>query len=79
MLAYRVEVGDRVAKGDVIAELVDPSATDPQQARRPIVSGADGLVLSRRAHKYIAAGRNLAKVVGSEPLPERQGGYLLED
>ena len=49
------------------------------QARRPIVSGTDGLVLSRRAHKYIAAGMSLTKVVGKEPLPERQGGYLLED
>ena len=41
-------LGERVKAGVVIAELVDPMADDPTQARRPIVTRADGLLFTRR-------------------------------
>ncbi len=79
VLSYAVELGDTVRKGDVIAWLIDPAADDPATARQPIHAGTDGLVLSRRLHKFALPGMTIAKVVGSETLPERKGAYLLDD
>ena len=79
VLAYRVALGDRVEKGETVAWLVDPAAENPAEARQPIVSGTDGLVLSRKAHKYVVPGDSVAKIVGTEILSHRQGAYLLED
>lgn len=78
ILSYRVGLGERVAKGQVIADLIDPAAEDPTAARRQIVAEAEGLLLSRRRLKYVFAGDGIAKIVGTVPLPHRQG-YLLED
>ena len=79
VLAYKVELGDAVAEGETLAELVDPAAEQPAEARCPVVSRTDGFVLSRRAHKYVLPGMTVAKVVGTRSLPHRAGGYLLED
>ncbi|SME97626.1 hypothetical protein SAMN06265365_10790 [Tistlia consotensis] len=78
VLSYRIELGERVGKGEVVADLIDPAAEDPLAGRSTIVSGTDGFLLSRRSRKFVTAGESVAKVVGSEPLPHRRG-YLLED
>ena len=78
ILAYRVKPGDWVKKGDIIAEIVDPAAENPEKARHPVTTRTDGLVLSRRIHKLVTPGMSIAKVVGEEPLAERQGSPLLE-
>ncbi len=78
VLSYHVAPGAKVAEGDVIAELIDPAADGPAAARSPIVTRTDGLVLSRRLHKYVLPGMTVAKVVGRRKLPHRSG-YLLED
>ncbi len=79
VLSYRVALGAEVRRGEVIADLIDPAAEDPASGRREIVSGTDGFILSRRAHKYVAPGTTIAKVVGTEPLSHRRVGALLED
>ncbi|HEY5598870.1 MAG TPA: succinylglutamate desuccinylase/aspartoacylase family protein [Kiloniellales bacterium] len=79
MLSYVVELGDRVRKGDIIAWLIDPAADDPLAGRQPIHAGTDGLVLSRRLHKFTLPGMTVAKVVGTQTLPSRKGAYLLDD
>ena len=79
VLSYPVELGDQVRKGDVIAWIIDPAADDPTSARQPVHAGTDGLVLSRRLHKFALPGMTIAKVVGKETLPERKGAYLLDD
>lgn len=78
VVAYNVDLGDRVEAGDTIAWIVDPAAP-PEKARTPVTTRANGIVLSRRAHRYVRPGMAIAKVVGKDPLPHRQGGYLLED
>jgi predicted deacylase len=78
VVAYAVELGQEVKKGDVIAWVVDPTQP-PEKARRAVATQADGLVLSLRRQRYLLPGMVLAKVVGKEPLPSRQGGPLLED
>ena len=79
ILAYGAAPGDRVKKGDIVAWLVDPAAEDLDQARRPQYAGTDGLILSRQAMKYVAPGKPIAKIVGTEPLPRRPGASLLSD
>ena len=79
LLAYHVELGDRVHKGQPIADLIAMDGPDAFMARRPIVTGTDGFVLSRVTGKYVRRGASIAKLVGTEILPTRAGGYLLED
>ena len=78
LLAYRVRLGDRVKRGDVVADLIALDGPEPFVSRTPITAGTDGLVLSQRQAKYVRRGDGIAKIVGTEPLPER-GSYLLED
>lgn len=78
VVAYAVDLGQRVNKGDTIAWVVDPTEV-PEKARTAVTTATDGLVLSRRSQRYVRPGMVLAKVVGEQPLPHRQGSYLLED
>ena len=79
LLAYRVELGDRVSKGQPVADLIAMDGPDAFIARRPILAGTDGFVLSRVMGKYVVRGASIAKIVGTDVLPTRAGAYLLED
>lgn len=78
LLAYAVAPGDRVRKGDLIADVVDIETEDPAAARTPAHTETDGFMLSRRSHKLARAGEPIAKIVGTQPLDSRKG-RLLED
>jgi predicted deacylase len=78
MVAYRVDLGQRVTKGQPIADLIAMDGPEAFIARTPIVAGTDGLVLSRSLRKYVTRGEGIAKIVGTVELPARKG-YLLED
>jgi predicted deacylase len=79
VVSYRVELGQQVAAGQAIADIVDPAAEDPMAARTPVATVTDGFVLTRRRLKYVAAGAIVAKIVGTRSLPEQRGGFLLSD
>lgn len=79
LLAYRVELGDRVSRGQPIADLIAMDGPEAFMARRPILAGTDGFVLSRVSGKYVVRGAGIAKIVGTDVLPARAGAYLLED
>ena len=64
LIAYKVALGDRVRKGDVVAEIVDPLADDPVHARTPIHAMTDGLVISRCLKKLAAPGDSIGIIVG---------------
>ena len=78
LIAYRVDLGANVKKGDVIADLIDLDGQGFARKRTPITANTDGLVISRNMIKYVQPGVSIAKIVGKEPLPWRVG-YLLED
>ena len=78
LLAFRVDLGQQVQKGDVIADLIALDGPEAFVARTPIVTQADGFVLTRSLSKYATRGTHIAKVVGTQPLASRRG-YLLED
>ncbi len=79
VLSCAVELGARLKKGEVVAWLTDPAAEDPGSARQAIRAGTDGLVLSRRDSRFVLPGMSLGKIVGTETLPERAGGAVLEN
>lgn len=74
ILAYRRELGETIASGDVIAEIVDPLGS-----RVKVLSRTDGLLLTRRSNRFVRPGDIVAKIVGKRTLPERVGGNLLSD
>lgn len=78
LLAYRVELGDWVEKGDCIAELIQLDGDGAFIDRMPLLAGTSGQVISRKINKYVWAGANVSKIVGSEIL-ESRGGSLLSD
>jgi uncharacterized protein len=78
MIAYRVELGERVAKGQPIADLIALDGPDAFLGRTPVLAGASGFILSRLLSKYVPRGESIAKIVGTVPLAGRSG-YLLED
>ena len=79
VLVYRKQLGDRVAAGEVVAELVDPLGEPVGAARTPIRSTASGLLLARMTERLARPGQKFGKVAGREPLSHRQAGKLLED
>lgn len=78
ILVYVAPLGAQVRKGEVIAEIVDPTAETTAAARVPVRAGTDGLLFTRRMLRLVRAGEPIAKVVGNEILPHRTG-KLLED
>lgn len=79
LLAYRVELGETVKTGQPVADLIAMDGPQAFIARTPVLAGTDGFVLSRALGKYVPRGGAIAKIVGTQPLVSRSGGYLLED
>ncbi|WP_127145352.1 succinylglutamate desuccinylase/aspartoacylase family protein [Pelagibacterium montanilacus] len=78
LVAYRVGLGENVAKGQPIADLIALDGTGAFRDRTPVLAGTSGRVISRRMRKFAPAGASIAKIVGTEPVAGRTG-YLLED
>ncbi len=78
LLAYCVELGEDVVKGQKIADLIHLDGEQAFMARTPVIAGASGTILSRNTNKYVWRGAGVTKIVGSEIL-ESRGEFLLED
>jgi uncharacterized protein len=76
LLAFHVEPGDWVEKGDRIAELIQLDGAGAFVDRTPLLAGTSGQVISRKTIKYVWAGANVCKIVGSEILEARSGNLL---
>ncbi|MBK8753472.1 MAG: succinylglutamate desuccinylase/aspartoacylase family protein [Candidatus Competibacteraceae bacterium] len=79
VVVYRKRLGEVVAAGEVVAELVDPLGEPLGMARTPIHSKTDGLLFARMSERLVRPGQKFCKVAGREPLDYRQAGQLLED
>lgn len=73
ILAWRKKTGDRVTRGEHIADIV--SVSDAK--RYPIQSSVNGVMVARPIMKMIRAGQRLALLAGTERLDTRQDGKLL--
>jgi len=76
LLAYRVEPGDWVKKGDCVAELLQLDGDGAFIDRTAVLAGTSGQVISRKIQKYVWAGANVCKIVGSEIIDSRSGNLL---
>ena len=79
VLVYRKQLGDFVAAGEVVVELVDPLGDPASAARTPIRSAASGRLLARMTERLVRPGQKFCKVAGRESLSHRRVGKLLED
>jgi len=78
LLAYCVELGEVVQKGQKVADLIHLDGEQAMQGRTPIYAGTSGLILSRNTNKYAWRNAVITKIVGNEILASRKG-LLLED
>ena len=76
LLAYQVELGDWVEKGDCIAELIALDGAGAFIDRTPLLAGVSGQVISRKTDKYVWADANVGKIVGEDILESRTGKLL---
>lgn len=79
LLAYRADIGDTVAKGQPIADVIDITAEDTAAGRVTLASRTDGLFFARVDLRLIRPGERIGKVAGRVPLEHRKSGALLED
>ena len=63
--------GDRIDKGEVIAEVVNPLAEGPQNRITSVKSAVSGIVFSINTDRYARPGRILAKIAGKIPIKEK--------
>jgi len=69
VVSYRVDLGDRVEVGEVVADIVDPAEVDFERARTPVASRAGGIFYGRSMSRLVRPGQTFAVISGSEPLP----------
>lgn len=79
VLVYRKRLGECVATGEVVAELVDPLGEPIGAARTPIRSTTAGVLFARMTERLARPGQKFCKVAGRELLSYRRAGKLLED
>ena len=78
LLAYCVELGERVTKGQKIADLIHLHGERAFEKRTPVLAGTSGIILSRNTNKYVWRGAGITKIVGTE-IMESRGKFLLQD
>ena len=66
VLLYPQELGDWVSPGDVIAEIVDPAAPDPDAPPLQIKAGMKGCVVSRRLSRQVSFGDFVVMLAGND-------------
>jgi len=79
VIVWKCAVGDIVEDGQLVAEVVDPTADDPADARTPIHARTTGLLFARTLHPLGRAGAPIAKIAGEKPLEWRKEGALMQD
>jgi len=72
VLVHARPLGTRVRKGEVVAEIVDPSSGGVAALESP----TDGVLYARESRRFVTAGTRVCKVAGREPV---RSGKLLSD
>lgn len=70
VLAFIADTGQRLRKGDLVAEVIDPIAGTVH----PVRAGVDGLFYTRIRNRYVHSGGEIGKIAGSVPF--RTGNLL---
>ena len=78
LICHCVAVGERVARGQCLARIVDPLSSFGTGITE-ITAGTAGRVYARTHHRMAAPGMVVTGIAGSEPLPGKASGALLTD
>ncbi|MFO1142207.1 MAG: succinylglutamate desuccinylase/aspartoacylase family protein [Amaricoccus sp.] len=73
IVVYRAGLGDVVAAGDTVAEIVDPLG-----GTVPVLARTSGVLFARHDQPLAWPGKVIGKIAGHEPLPERRGALLTD-
>ena len=73
IVVYRAGLGERVAAGDTVAEIVDPLG-----GTVPVLARTSGVLFARHDQPVAWPGKVIGKIAGREPLPERKGALLTD-
>lgn len=77
---YHRRAGDVVRDGDLVCEIVNPTAESPAARRMPVHARSDGVIYARwLAGVYVPPGRVLFRIAGPKPLEHRRGRSWLDD
>jgi uncharacterized protein len=76
VVVYFKKPGDKIKKGDVIAEIVNPLEGDPNSRITRAISDIDGILISVNVDRFARPGRILAKIAGKEPLTDKGENLL---
>ncbi|HEV8392577.1 MAG TPA: succinylglutamate desuccinylase/aspartoacylase family protein [Dongiaceae bacterium] len=78
LLLYRQQLGEWVAPGDVLAEIVDPTAPDLDTEPTMIKASMKGCVVSRRLSRQVAFGDFVVMLAGHERPASGKSKSLLD-
>jgi hypothetical protein len=76
VVVFLKKPGDRIAKGEVIAEIVNPLKDGMENRITSVKSGIEGLLFSINTDRYARPGRVLAKIAGKVPLKDKGENLL---
>ena len=76
IILYHLPLGAAVRSGDLVAEVIDPTAADPAEPRRELRSRTEGLLFARSVDRLARPGQSVAKIAGRVALPDRVGKLL---
>lgn len=65
LLVYRAQPGDRVSAGQVVAEVIDPTAAGSSSVH-PVKASVDGVLYAVVRDRYVHAGGEVGKVAGAK-------------
>jgi len=71
VVVYFKKPGEKIKKGDVIAEIVNPLGMDQNSRVTHAKSNIDGVLISINVDRFARPGRLLAKIAGKEPLIDK--------
>ncbi len=76
VVVFLKKPGEKVVRGEVVAEIINPTAGTPEGRAIPVRADTEGLLLSRRADRHVRLGSVLANIAGRETI-EGKGKELL--
>jgi predicted deacylase len=76
VVVFLKKPGDRIEKGDTLAEIVNPLEIDKDKRLVAVKSGTEGILFSVNTDRFARPGRILAKIAGKKPLKEKGENLL---